>query len=338
MRIRWKNFELPSKVEVDRETLSPTYGKFTIEPFERGYGVTVGNSLRRVLLSSLEGTAVTSVRIEGAQHEFSTIPGVYEDVTEIILNIKQLLLRINVDHPVTLRIEAHEPGEVTGANIIPQANVEVVNPALHIATIVEPANFILEMEARKGRGYITAVENTKEGQELGVIPVDSIFSPVRRVKFRSEDTRVGQVTNYDKLVIEIWTDGTVSPEMALVEGGKILRKHLNPFVQYYELGKEIQQTAKKEDEEEKQMRYLEELDVKLTKPIEELDLSVRASNCLQNQGVKTLADLVRLTERNMLQIRNLGKTSLKEIKKKLADIGLALGMNIDSLNEKTEAQ
>jgi DNA-directed RNA polymerase subunit alpha len=338
MRIRWKNFELPTKVEVDRETLSATYGKFTIEPFERGYGVTVGNSLRRVLLSSLEGTAVTSVRIEGVQHEFSTIPGVYEDVTEIILNIKQLLLKISVDHPVTLRIEAHEPGEVTGANIAPQANVEVVNPGLHIATIVEPTNFVVEMEARKGRGYVTAVENTKEGQELGVIPVDSIFSPVRRVKFRSEDTRVGQVTNYDKLVLEIWTDGTVSPEMAVVEAGKILRKHLNPFVQYYELGKEIQQTAKKEDEEEKQARYLEEVESKLSKPIEELDLSVRASNCLENQGIKTLADLVKMSEREMLQIRNLGKTSLKEIKKKLADIGLSLGMNVDLLKQKTVVQ
>lgn len=177
MRIRWKNFELPTKVEVDRSTLSPTYGKFSIEPFERGYGVTVGNSLRRVLLSSLEGTAVTTVRIEGVQHEFSTIPGVYEDVTEILLNIKQLLLKINVDHPVTLRIEQHEPGEVTGGGIQQQANVEVVNPGLHIATIVEPANLVIEMEARKGRGYITAVENTRDGQELGVIPVDSILGP-----------------------------------------------------------------------------------------------------------------------------------------------------------------
>ncbi len=338
MRIRWKNFELPTKVEVDRETLSPTYGKFTIEPFERGYGTTVGNSVRRVLLSSLEGAAVTSVRIKDVQHEFSAIPGVYEDVTDIILNIKQLLLKINVDHPVTLRIEETEPGEVTAAKIQPQANVEAVNLDLHIATIVEPAEFVMELEARKGRGYVTAAENTREGQELGVIPVDSIFSPVRRVKFRSEDTRVGQVTNYDRLIVEIWTDGTIDPEMALVEAGKILRKHLNPFVQYYELGKEIQQTSKKEDEEEKRMRLVEELESKFSKPIEELDLSVRASNCLENQGIKTLGDLARMTEKEMLQVRNLGKTSLKEIKKKLADFDLSLGMDIDALKESAEAQ
>ncbi len=337
MRIRWKSFELPSKIEVDRETLSPTYGKFTIEPFERGYGITVGNSLRRVLLSSLEGAAVTSVRFEGVQHEFSTIEGVYEDVTDIILNIKQLLLKIAVEHPVTLRIEEHEPGEITAGKIQEQANVEVVNPDLHIATIVKPTDFIMEMEACKGRGYVTAAENTREGQEIGTIPIDSIFSPVRRAKFRSEDTRVGQVTNYDKLIIEMWTDGTVDPEMTLVEAGKILRKHLNPFVQYYELGQEIQQTARKEDEEEKHMRLLEEIESKLSKSIEELDLSVRASNCLENEGVKTLYDLVKMTEKDMLQVRNLGKTSLKEIKKKLTDIGLSLGMDMEALKEQAEA-
>lgn len=338
MRIRWKNFELPTRVEVDRETFSPTYGKFTIEPFERGYGTTVGNSLRRVLLSSLEGTAVTSVSIKGVQHEFSAIPGVYEDVTDIILNIKQMLMKINVDHPVTLRIEERDPGEITAGKIQPQAGVEIVNPDLHIATIVEPTEFVLEMEARKGRGYITAVENTRENQELGVIPIDSIFSPVRRVKFRSEDTRVGQVTNYDRLIIEIWTDGTVDPEMALVESGKILRKHLNPFVQYYELGKEMQQTARKEDEEERQVRHVEELDEKLSKTMEDLDLSVRASNCLENQGIKTVRDLVRMTEKDMLLIRNLGKTSLKEIKKKLADLDMSLGMDLEAMEQRTQEQ
>ncbi len=327
MRIRWRNFELPGKVDVDKEILSPTYGKFTIEPFEKGYGTTVGNSIRRVLLSSLEGTAVTSVRMQGVQHEFSTIPGVLEDVTDIILNIKKLLLKIDVNHPVSLRIEEAEPGEVTAGHVQPHANVEVVNPQMHIATIVEPTQFVIDLEARRGRGYITAAENERDGQELGTIPVDSIFSPVLRVRHRTEDTRVGQMVNYDRLVLEIWTDGTVEPEMALVEAAKILRKHLNPFVHYFDLGPELQQASKREDEEEKRARHLEELHTKLARPISELDLSVRASNCLEVEGMKTLADLVKMSEPQMLEIRNLGKTSLKEIKKKLADIGFSLGMD-----------
>jgi DNA-directed RNA polymerase subunit alpha len=330
MRIRWRNFELPGKVEVDRETLSPTYGRFAIEPFERGYGTTVGNSIRRVLLSSLEGTAVTSIKIQDVQHEFSTISGVLEDVTDIILNIKKLLLKIEVNHPVSLRIEETEPGEVTAGHIQPHANLEVVNPQMHIATIVEPTRFVVDLEARRGRGYVTAAENEREGQDLGTIPVDSIFSPVLRVKHRTEDTRVGQMVNYDRLILEIWTDGTVEPEMALVEAAKILRKHLNPFVHYFDLGPELQQASKREDEEEKRARHLEEFHTKLARPISELDLSVRATNCLEAEGLKTMADLVKKPESQMLEIRNLGKTSLKEIKKKLTEAGLSLGMDLNA--------
>ena len=336
MRIRWRNFELPGRVEVDAETHTSTYGKFIIEPFEKGFGTTVGNSLRRVLLSSLEGTAVTSVRIQGVQHEFSTIPGVLEDVTDIILNIKKMLFEINVDHPVSLKIEETEIGEVTAGNIIPHANVEVVAPEMHIATIVEPTQFALEMEARRGRGYITAAENSKEGQELGTIPVDSIFSPVLMVRYSIEDTRVGQIVNYDRLVFEIWTDGTIDPEMALVEAAKILRKHLNPFVHYFDIGPELQQASKREDEEEKQAKFIEDLRAKLARPISELDLSVRASNCLTVEGIETLGDLVKMTESMMLEVKNLGKTSLKEIKKKLTDAALSLGMDIGEIELQQE--
>ncbi len=337
MRIRWRNFELPGRVEVDSETHTSTYGKFFIEPFEKGFGTTIGNSLRRILLSSLEGTAVTSVRIQGVQHEFSTIPGVMEDVTDIILNIKKLLFKIDVDHPVSFKIEETAPGEITAGSVVPHANVEVVAPDMHIATIVEPTQFVMDLEAKRGRGYVTAAENSKEGQELGTIPVDSIFSPVLRVKYSIEETRVGQMVNYDRLVLEIWTDGTIDPEMALVEAAKILRKHLNPFVHYFDIGPELQQASKREDEEEKQAKYIEDLCAKLSRPISELDLSVRASNCLMVEGIETLGDLVRMTEAMMLEVKNLGKTSLKEIKKKLTDADLALGMDLSEI-ESTQTE
>src|SRR5713226_3872712 len=225
MRIRWRGLELPNRVASDRGTLTDTYGKFTAEPFERGFGVTVGNSLRRVLLSSLEGSAVTRVKIQGVQHEISTIPGVVEDVTDIILNIKSLVVKNTSDEPQTIRIDRHEKGVVTAAHII--------------ATLTDDVPFVVQMRVENGRGYRTAEENVQIEREIGVIPVDSSFSPVIRVKHEIEDTRVGQRTNYDKLVMEIWTNGTVSPQMALVEGAKILRKHLNPFIQYAEPGPEM---------------------------------------------------------------------------------------------------
>src|SRR5437016_9042399 len=239
MRIRWRGLELPSRMVSDRSTLTDTYGKFTAEPFERGFGVTVGNSLRRILLSSLEGSSVTRVKIQGVQHEISTIPGVVEDVTDIILNVKSLVVKNSSEHPKTIRIDRHERGVVTAANIITDEAVQIFNPEHIIATLTDDVPFVLEMTVENGRGYRTADENSGPEREIGVIPVDSSFSPVVRVKYDIEDTRVGQRTNYDKLVMEVWTNGTVTPQLAVVEGAKILRKHLNPFIQYAEPGPEM---------------------------------------------------------------------------------------------------
>src|ERR1700758_1998103 len=239
MRIRWRGLELPNRLVSDRNTLTDTYGKFTAEPFERGFGVTVGNSLRRILLSSLEGSAVTRLKIQGVQHEISTIPGVVEDVTDIILNVKSLVVKNSSEQPRTIRIDRHEKGVITAANIISDEAVQIVNPEHILATLTDDVPFVMEMTVENGRGYRTADENAGREREIGVIPVDSSFSPVVRVKYDIEETRVGQRTNYDKLVMEIWTNGTLSPQLALVEGAKILRKHLNPFIQYSEPGPEM---------------------------------------------------------------------------------------------------
>src|SRR6476660_4610004 len=239
MRIKWRGLELPNRLTCERETLTDTYGKFFAEPFERGFGMTVGNSLRRVLLSSLEGSAVTRVKIQGVMHEITTIPGVVEDVTDIILNIKSLVVKNASEQPQTIRIDRHERGVVTAANIIADEAVQIINPEHIIATLTDDVPFVVEMKVENGRGYRMAEENVAQEREIGVIPIDSSFSPVVRVKYEIEDTRVGQRTNYDKLVMDIWTNGTVSPGMALVEGAKILRKHLNPFIQYNEPGPEI---------------------------------------------------------------------------------------------------
>src|SRR5574337_915963 len=245
MRIRWRGLELPVRVDVERETLTDKYGKFIAAPFERGFGHSIGNSLRRILLSALEGSAVVSVKINGVSHEFTTIPGVVEDVADIILNIKNLVVKLHTDQPKVIRIEANKKGEIKAKDIIADASVEIVNGDLHIATLSEDVNFNVGMEVRKGRGYVTAEENELEEQEYGLIPVDSLFSPVRNVRYAIEETRVGRRTNYDKLVMEIFTNSVISPEMALVEAAKIMRKHLNPFVQYFEIGRELQQVEKR---------------------------------------------------------------------------------------------
>src|SRR5579864_5334934 len=239
MRIRWRGLELPNRVVCDRSGLTDTYGKFSAEPFERGFGVTVGNSLRRILLSSLEGSAVTLVKIQGVQHEITTIPGVVEDVTDIILNVKSLVVKNSSDQPRTIRIDRHERGVVNGKDIITDEAVQIINPDHILATLTDDVPFVMEMRIENGRGYRTSDENAGEDREIGVIPVDSSFSPVVRVKYDIEDTRVGQRTNYDKLLMEVWTNGTVTPQMALVEGAKILRKHLNPFIEYAEPGPEM---------------------------------------------------------------------------------------------------
>src|SRR5947208_2896629 len=239
MRIRWRGLELPSRVQSDRATLTDTYGRFVVEPFERGFGVTVGNSLRRILLSSLEGSAVTRVKTQLIQQEISTIPGVVENVTDIILNVKSLVVKNTSDQPRTIRIDRHERGVVTAADIITDEAVQIINPEHILATLTDDVPFVMEMTVENGRGYRTADENAGKEREIGVIPVDSSFSPVVRVKYEIEETRVGQRTNYDRLVMEIWTNGTLSPKMALVEGAKIMRKHLNPFIQYAEPGPEM---------------------------------------------------------------------------------------------------
>lgn len=328
MRIRWRGFELPTRITVDQRTLTNTYCKFVAEPFERGYGITIGNGLRRVLLSSLEGSAVTSVKFKGVKHEFSTVPGVVEDVTDIILNIKSLTIKLHDDHPRKIRIEARKKGEIKAKDIITDGGAEIINPDLHIATLSEDADFLVEMEVKKGRGYVTAEENEPEEPEIGLIAVDSVFSPVRKVKYYTEDTRVGRRTNYDRLIMEIWTNGVITPEMAMVEAAKVLRKHLNPFVQYFEIGRELPRAEAKPALEVAEVgkEVSGELYAKLERPVSELDLSVRASNCLEAANIRTIGELAALTEEEVLGIRNFGKTTLKEVKKKLSQLGLSLGM------------
>ncbi len=337
MRVRWRDFEIPSSVTCEQETYSPTYGKFLIEPFERGFGITVGNSLRRILLSSLEGAAVTSVKIEGAQHEFATLAGVYEDVTDIVLNVKGLLLRLSSGDEATLEVFRDKKGEIKAGDIRIPSHLEIVDPDYHIATLTQDIPFRMELKVAKGRGYATAEENSEGDNEIGLIWVDSSFSPVTRVRYRTENTRVGQLTNYDRLIMEIWTNGTVSPEMALVEAAKILRKHLNPFIQYTDIGYELQhENGLASEEPAPVIADTEDVEKKLSLPISALDLSVRAYNCLEAENINTLGDLVRRSEEEMLQVRNFGKTSLVEIKKKLEDLGLALGMEVAGDNGQAE--
>ena len=325
MRIRWRGFELPGRVVKDPRFTSDTYGRFSVEPFEHGFGTTVGNGLRRVLLSSLEGAAVTQIKIKGADHEFTSVPGVLEDVTDIVLNVKSLVVHLEADEPKTMRLAVRGPGEITADMIEADPAITIHNPDLLIATLTDEIDFEMEFTVAKGRGYVPASEQFEEEdeQEIGVIHVDSIYSPVQRVRYNVENTRVGQRTNFDKLTIEIWTDGTVNPEMALVEAGKILRKHLNPFVQFAELGEE-----RVSEEAAAAASVDEELIRKLNMPIGELDLSVRASNCLESARIDLVAQLVQQTEPELLKLRSFGRTSLREVKRKLLDIGLDLGMQL----------
>src|SRR5262245_8583622 len=336
MRVRWRGLELPSRVHADRATLTDVYGKFYAEPFERGFGMTLGNSLRRILLSSLEGSAVTRVKIQGVQHEISTIPGVVEDVTDIILNVKSLVVKNLSDQPKVIRIQAHGGlGEgkqrvVRGVDIQHDETIQIINPEHHIATLTSDVPFVMEMTVENGRGYRTADDNAGKEREVGVIPVDSSFSPVVRVKYDIEETRVGQKTNYDRLVMEIWTNGTLAPQMAIVEAAKILRKHLNPFVQYTEPGPEIELTESIEIGPAASVADAQnaELERKLNMSLAELDLSVRATNCLETEGIATVRELVLRTPEELLEVRNFGETTLREVKSKLEERGLTLGMRI----------
>jgi DNA-directed RNA polymerase subunit alpha len=329
MRIRWRGLELPTRVERDDDVSTDKYGRFVVEPFERGFGTTVGNSLRRILLSSLEGSAITHVRIAGADHEFCSLNGVLEDVTDIVLNIKSVVVDLTTDTPKTMRVERRTKGEVRAGDFECDPAISVRNPEQLVATLTEDVPFSAELTVARGRGYVPASEFVTESTEVGVITVDALYSPVTRVRYRVEDTRVGQRVNYDRLIMEIWTKGTLRPEDALVEAAKILRKHLNPFVQYHELGEN--QTAADTRIDPNQSVVDDELRAKLEKPIADLELSVRASNCLEAARVLTVGDLVRLTEDDLLQLRSFGKTSLMEVKSKLAGLGLALGMNVPAL-------
>ncbi|MCP5022456.1 MAG: DNA-directed RNA polymerase subunit alpha [bacterium] len=330
MRIRWRNFELPSKVQPDTGTLTESYGRFVIEPFERGFGHTIGTGLRRVLLSSISGSAVTSVRISGANHEFDSLEGVYEDIADLILNLKQLRVQYDGDEPITCKIRCTEEGDVTGADVECPGTARVANPGLHLCTLTMDRDLEIDLEVQTGRGYVSSDENHSDLQELGVIPVDSVFSPVHRVRFAIEATRVGKFTNYDRLVLEIWTDGTLSPELALTESAKIYRKHLNPFVLYdsnFERDPLAESPQLSEYNQNNQKQS--ELQALLSLPVSELELSVRARNCLDGASLRTLLDVVSLSESEVMHLKNLGKTSLSEIKAKLADRGLAFGMSVE---------
>jgi len=306
--------------------LTPTYGKFVAEPFERGFGVTVGNALRRILLSSLEGSSVTQVRVHGAQHEFTTLPGVVEDMTDLILNIKALVVKNHSEGTKVIRIERNTKGPVTGADVISDDAVEVINKDHVLANMTSDVPFMVEMVVENGRGYVPAHEHSPNVQEIGIIPIDAMFSPIVRVRYDVEETRVGQRTNYDRLTLEIWTNGTVSPEMALVEAAKILRKHLNPFVQYQELGHAIHAEARG------LMGLLggsdAALEQKLNMNIAELNLSVRATNCLESESINTVRELVSRNEDQLLEVRNFGETTLNEVREKLHQLGLRLGMRV----------
>lgn len=323
MRIRWRGLELPSLVTCEQETLTSTYGKFVAEPFERGFGVTIGNSLRRILLSSLEGSAITQVKLQRAQHEFTTLPGVVEDVTDIVLNVKSLVVKNHSDSTRVIRIEKRTKGVVTGADVKADESVEVINKNHAIATLTDDVPFEVEMVVENGRGYVPATEHSPN-VEIGIIPVDAVYSPVVRVRYEIEETRVGQKTNYDKLTLEIWTNGSIGPEMALVEAAKILRKHLNPFVQYSELGSQIFAESRAAS------GFVSDaaIESKLGMSLAELKLSVRATNCLESENIHTVRDLVTKTPDQLLDVRNFGETTLTEVREKLAELGLRLGMRL----------
>jgi DNA-directed RNA polymerase subunit alpha len=315
----WRDLIRPKKLDVDGDSLSESYGKFACEPLERGYGITLGNSLRRVLLSSLQGAAITTVRIEGALHEFTSIPGVVDDVTDIILNIKALRLRMDDSTPRTLLIDKTGEGPVTASDIQAPTGVHVLEGAQHIATLSKGGRLHMEMTCAMGRGYFTADQNKTEGMPIGVIPIDSLFSPIRKVNYRVTNARVGHQTDYDRLILEVWTDGSVKPDDAVAYSAKILKEQLSIFINH----EEMEETAIPSQSE------ADKLNDVLWRSVDELELSVRSANCLQNANIHYIGDLVQRTEAEMLKTKNFGRKSLKEIKEILAQMGLSLGMKIE---------
>ncbi|HEX9756751.1 MAG TPA: DNA-directed RNA polymerase subunit alpha [Nitrospiria bacterium] len=324
MIIRTKDFQIPKKLDFETSEITNTYGKFFAEPFERGFGTTVGNSLRRVLLSSIAGAAITSIKIEGVLHEFSTLPGVKEDITDIILNLKSLRVKLHSDRPKTIYLKKNGPCEVRAKDIIHDADVEILTPDLPIATLDKDSSLNVEMNVKIGRGYVPAERNKEEGMSIGTIPVDSIFSPIKRINFYVENARVGRVTDYDKLILEIWTDGSVRPDDALAFAAKILKDHLALFINFEETAELIE--PKLDDVKEK-------FNKNLLRSVNELELSVRAANCLKNANIKTISDLVNRSENEMLKTKNFGRKSLNEIKEILSEMGLSLGMKLESVSK-----
>jgi DNA-directed RNA polymerase subunit alpha len=325
MHVRWRGLELPASVILEEQSATETFGRFIVEPFENGFGTTIGNSLRRILLSTIEGSAITSIRVKGAEHEFCTIEGVKQDMVDVVLNVKGLVIGLDSDEQKILRLSASGPGEVTADLIESDSSVTIFNPDHVIATLTDSIDFDMELTIERGRGYVPAAEQyaTKDEQIIGDLPIDASFSPVQRVRYRVENTRVGQQTNFDRLILDIWTDSTVSPEMCLVESAKILRKHLNAFVQFDSLGTKVVSA-----EAAAAAAVDEELIRKLNMSIHDLDLTVRSSNCLDMASIERVAQLVSLSDRELLGLRSFGRTSLREIKRKLDELNLSLGMQL----------
>ena len=319
----WKDLIRPKRLEVEKETLTPFYGKFTAEPFERGFGITIGNSLRRILLSSLQGAAITSVKIDGVLHEFSTIPGTKEDMTEIILNLKEVRLKLHTEGPKTIRVKAEGLKVLKAGDIITGDAVEVLNPEHHIATLSRDGKLSMEMTVKMGRGYVPAERNKEENQPVGTIPMDAIFSPIKKVNYAVTNARVGQITDYDKLTLEVWTDGSLNPEEAVAHAAKILKDQLSIFVTFEEEeGEEMEISGEQEE--------FETLNENLFRSVDELELSVRSANCLKHANIKLIGDLVQKTEAEILATKNFGRKSLNEIKEILAEMGLSLGMKLEN--------
>jgi DNA-directed RNA polymerase subunit alpha len=316
----WKGFQRPKRLEVERETLTDRFGRFYAQPFERGFGTTIGNALRRVLLSSIEGAAVTAVRIEGVLHEFSPIPGVVEDATDIILNLKQVPLKMHVDQTKTLHLRVERPGEVRARDIETDADVEILEPDAYLATVSEGGRLAMELRVKRGRGYVAADRNFDEDLGIGWIPIDSVHSPIRKVNYVVEAARLGQATDYDKLTLDVWTNGAISPRDAVSQAARLLRDHLNIFVNVEEIEEAVEAPP-----EPRPAVLTEHLD----RSVEELELSVRSYNCLRNANIRTIRDLVQKTEGEMLKTKNFGRKSLNEIKEVLASMGLSLGMRLD---------
>jgi DNA-directed RNA polymerase subunit alpha len=321
----WRDLIKPRGLSVEQDSLTDKYGKFVAEPLERGFGITLGNSIRRVLLSSLQGAAITAVKIDGVDHEFTTVPEVSEDVTDIVLNLKEVLLRIHTNEPKTLRIDAVGPKEIKAGDIQVDDQVEVLNPGHHIGTLSEGGKLTMELSARRGRGYVASEKNKVPGAPIGTIPIDALFSPIRKVNYQVTNARVGQVTDYDRLVLEIWTDGSVSPQDALAYAAKIIKEQLSIFVNFDETEEPLPVASPIMDQK---------LNENLFRSVDELELSVRSANCLQNANIKTIGDLVQRTEAEMLKTKNFGRKSLKEIKEILAEMGLSLGMKLEGWSPK----